>query len=1094
MIRWRILGPIEVSSGDDLRSLCRPQQRAVLAYLLLNANRVVSTQQLIDALWPGAPPPTARTQVHGCVSQVRRALPGDAADRLLTSRPGGYRLAVHDGELDLATFTERVCRAQETDSAGAADQLRAALSLWRGAPLTGATGAFVAAAAANLEEQRLAACEDLAEAELALGRYATVATELRPLVNAHPLRERLAAQLILALAGSGQQTAALALYGEVRARLEEELGVEPGPYLAAAQLRVLRQQMPAERMAGPIQRPALDRSARPPAAPSPEPADRSIPAQLPPDTAGFTGRTRQLDQLDAVLSRVRASSRRIAVISGTAGVGKTALAVRWAHAAADAYPDGQLYLDLQGYAPGPPVSAVRALGTLLRSLGVSPERVPLDVAEATGLYRSMLAGRRVLALLDNAGSAEQVRPLLPASDGCAVLVTSRDRLTGLVARDGARPVTLDVLTRAEARRLLVNLVGADRVRAEAAQADELANLCAHLPLALRVAAAKLAYQPRRSITDHVAELRGGNRLAALSIEGDQQAAVRAALDLSYRAVQPGARRLFRLLGVVPGPDFTAGTAAALIGATADRAGPLLDELAAAHLVDEHAPGRFSFHDLLRHHARDKAMGGVGGGAGEARVALRRLLNWYVHAVDRAAQLLYHQMVRLPGPTGQAPPALPDFAEAIEALAWLDAERPNLIAAVHDAAGHGFGEPAWLLADGMRGYLARRGHLADLLAAAGCGLSAAEAAADPCAQAAMHNGLAQVNNLLGRTTEAIEHLRRAGVLSDRGGWSRGSAVAAGNLGIIYQEMGRLPEAIDRHKSGIALLSEDAPQTVRLTSMNNLGNAYHFMGRLSESVDTLTAALGLARAARAPASEAVVVDSLAAVYHSLGRYAAALDLSTLALRLQRESGNRHEEPRALNRIAETTLVLGERNRALDLALTSLALLRRLGERDSAAQILNTVADAHRALGHWVEAIEWYEQALAAAAEVNNRYRRTVALLGLAASHRRLGNHELSLHHARDALTTAAECHFGVLEGRALTALARVNLRWDQPRQAVRHAQTALENHRRTGYRLGEAGTLVVLARLHPEHGAHRREAVRLYAELGLAVPAELGEGAA
>jgi hypothetical protein len=392
---------------------------------------------------------------------------------------------------------------------------------------------------------------------------------------------------------------------------------------------------------------------------------------LPADVTAFTGRRRQLEALDGLLeSGADTTAVVISAIAGTAGVGKTGLAVHWAHRVRDRFPDGQLYVNLRGYAPTPPASPLEALAGVLRALGVAAEQVPVETEQAAGLYRTLLADKRMLVLLDNARDPDQVRPLLPGGPGSLVVVTSRHRLSGLVVKEGACRLTLDVLTPEEANQLLARLLGETRVHAEPAAAAELARACAHLPLALRIAAATLADRPQLSIAGYVAELGQGDRLGALAVDGDEQAAVRAAFDLSYAALAPGARRLFRLLGLVPGPEVTADAAAALTGTLPERAARLLDRLAAAHLIDQDTAGRFAFHDLLRLYAAERARHEDTGE--ERKAATRRLLDWYLHTVDAAARMLYPDKLRLPLPLAEAPRPATPFADHRGALAWCEA--------------------------------------------------------------------------------------------------------------------------------------------------------------------------------------------------------------------------------------------------------------------------------------------------------------------------------------------------------------------------------------------------------------------------------------
>src|SRR6266536_3076989 len=570
--------------------------------------------------------------------------------------------------------------------------------------------------------------------------------------------------------------------------------------------------------AGPVQPAAVAWSA----------AGLVVPAQLPADVAGFTGRGREVV---------------ISAIAGAAGVGKTALAVHWAHRVRGRF-DGQLYVDLHGYTPGSPLSPLQALAGLLGALGVAADRIPVEVEQAAGLYRSLLAERRVLVVLDNARSAEQVRPLVPGSPGCVVVVTSRDRLGGLVASHGARRLTLEVLAPEEAVGLLAQIVGLDRVRAEPEAAARLAEVCGLLPLALRVAAANLTGQPSdHPIAGYLARLGAGNRLAELAVDGDPQAAVRTAFDCSYGVLDADARRLFGLLGLLPGPDFTSAAAAALAGVLVGRAGGVLERLAGAHLVEPRGAGRFGLHDLLRLYARQRSEQEEG--VLERRQALDRLLGWYLQTADAADRLVSPEMLRLPLPT--ADPGLPpaSFDGRADALGWLDAERPNLVSATRHAAAHGPRPVAWLLADVLRGYFWGGRHMVDWLAVANAALCAADADGDPQARAAARRNLGLAYYFLGDYVRAAEHHTGALALARQAGWVEGEAATLGNLAMVHTELGHLRQAADHHARALALNRQIGSKAGQAIALGNLGHASLRMGTLQRAVDQLTQALALAR---------------------------------------------------------------------------------------------------------------------------------------------------------------------------------------------------------------------------------------------------------
>ncbi|MFJ6152723.1 AfsR/SARP family transcriptional regulator [Micromonospora profundi] len=642
---FTMLGPVEVHAGDNGVALGGARNQSILAALLLDTGRVVSIRRLIDAAWGDDPPSSARAQVQNRVGVLRRLLRSEHAEsELIATRGSGYQLNLDGWQLDLRQFDEAVDRANVMadggDLAGARATLCAALQLWRGPALDGLSTPLLQTAAAQIEERRLSALERRIQLDLALGRHGELVSELTNLTGEHPYREGLQALLTLALYRSGRRAEALNAHQRVRRLLVEQIGVEPGELLRTLHGAMLRGD---ESLAW---RPPVD-----------ETVVRSVavPHELPADVALFTGQRRALAELDLLLPEAGAPAVS-AAIAGSAGVGKTALAVHWAHQVAHRFPDGQLFINLHGYAPEPPLRPTAALGVLLRSLGVRPEEVPVDVAGASAMYRSLTAGKRLLVVLDNARSAEDVRPLLPGGPGCLVLITSRDRLAGLAAREGVRRLTLGVLTPDDAGTLLARLLGEDHARAEPEAIGELASLCAYLPLALRIAVASLAHRPYRRVADLVAELRTEDRLAALAADDDDEAAIQVAFDLSYETVPPAAQRLFRLLGLAPGEDFSTATAAALSGTAPAEAELLLERLAAAHLIEEHAPGRFAFHDLLRRYAHDRAMRQHS--AHQRRAALGRLHGSRLAELDypageRDGRPARHQRLLVCGASGAA---------------------------------------------------------------------------------------------------------------------------------------------------------------------------------------------------------------------------------------------------------------------------------------------------------------------------------------------------------------------------------------------------------------------------------------------------------
>jgi tetratricopeptide (TPR) repeat protein len=822
--------------------------------------------------------------------------------------------------------------------------------------------------------------------------------------------------------------------------------------------------------------------------PSREPA-RAFPAQLPMDVPGFAGRTSELAQLDATLAGVAEEPTTVVIsaLTGTAGVGKTALAVHWAHRVRRQFGDGQLYVNLRGYDPGPPARPTEVLTSFLHALGVPAEEVPVRLDEAAGLYRSLVADRKMLVLLDNAASAEQVRPLLPGTPGCLVLVTTRDRLPGLVARDGARRLTVDVLSPDEGCRLLAGLLGGDRVTAEPAAAADLVDQCAGLPLAIRIAAAQLADQPGRSLADYTDQLAAEGRLAALRLDSDPHTAVRAAFDLSYDRLEPAQQRLFRLLGLVPGPDLTAEAAAALAETTVHEAGRGLDRLADAHLLVPGPPDRYTWHDLLRDYAADRAR--TEDSELDRLAAAGRLYDHCLRRADAAARRLYPGMLRLPPATGDGTPQPDDgFADRASALAWLDAERRNLVATIAHTAVNGPHPVAWRLSDTLRGYLWLRMYTVDWLAIASAGMAAAQADHDPAAQAAAQLSLGLLHWRLDQYQQAIDHSSLALELSRRAGWIEGQSAALGNLGGLHLRSGRLDRSAAYQAEALALDRDAGRVDGMAASHVGLGAVYTELGRLREAAEHYIRAIAISEQIGTPGGQAAALVNLGLTRHALGQLTEAADILARALRHSRQAGDRGEEARALLNLAAVRCDAGRQDEALDLAGTAVALARELGSRWMEADALIALATAEHRLDRHREAIDHHTEALRLARDTRNRHTEIDAHLGLAAGYRALGRPGAALVQARRALAPARWAGYRLREGQARTAIATIHLAQCDADRAIQEAEAALAIHRETGHQLGEARTQLLLGHAAAQAGdragarVHWSRARRLFEAIG------------
>ncbi|HCU50719.1 MAG TPA: AfsR family transcriptional regulator, partial [Micromonosporaceae bacterium] len=1023
--------------------------RRLLAALLSRAGELVPVEELILVLWGEDAPPSARKTLQVYVRRLRSAL---GEDQRIVHEPAGYRIRVTEDELDSAQFAQLVaagCRERTPDL------LKEALGLWRGAAFEDVREhSPLLDEARRLDEERLRVEAEWVGLQLELGRHDEVIPHLAKLTEAHPFREDLRGHLMPALYRAGRQAEGLELFRCTRKLLDDELGISPGPALSRLHESIL------------CASPELDLA----------PTTSIVPRELPADVGGFVGRTAQLQTLDAMIPD--SSPVVISAIAGTAGVGKTALAVHWARRVASRFPDGQLYLNLNGFSSSAPIRPIEALASMLRSVGVPSEKVPMEEADAAALFRSTVAARQMLIVLDNARSADQVRPLLPGSNGCLVLVTSRNNLSGLVAREGARRLDLDVLSPGEARDLLARILGDARVRAEPSAVDDLAQACAYLPLALRVAAANLNDQPHRTVAAHVDELRSGNRLASLAVEDDDQAAVRSAFDLSYHDIEAPVRSTFRLLGLVPGRDFTIDAVAAMAGLSHLEASRHLVRLSNAHLIEQAAPERYTFHDLLRLYASECAH--AEDGESSRTSALQRLFDWYIHTVEAAAKQLYANLVRLPVPPAGEAATPVSFEGPAAATAWLDSERLNIIFTIHYAAEFGPSEAAWLLASGMRGYFARRRHMVDWLPAATVALAATESAGDARAQAVAHLVVAHASQAQYAHQQAIDHLQAAAALAEDVSWPQLRATCIGNLGGLYYEMGSMDKAVAVVRQSLELSRDVGHLNGEAQALSNLGLLLTRCGQLDEAHELLQEALrlyGQKGAAATPLS--IALTQLADVLRLRGDLGQADAFLRQALVVMRSVAG--GDAFMLEMQAEIYLDGGLYKEAMELALAARLGAVRVSDTQVESESLVVIGTLHANAGEFGAALVQHSAALAIARRDGIRYAENRAVLGVAHAHWGRGFHDLAHDAAIEGLQSARNYGFAVLEGQALTLLGRIASNRQQSGEALDSAEKALENHRRTGYRLGEADTLTLLAELVADLDtalAHRHTAEEIY----------------
>ncbi|MEU7908568.1 BTAD domain-containing putative transcriptional regulator [Actinoplanes sp. NPDC049118] len=890
-MRVRVLGPIQVAADEDFVTAGPAKQSCVLAALAFSPGQPLPIESLIDRVWGQSPPRSTRDALYQYLSQLR-------ALGLTVHRTGaGYLLDLPAERIDLhhsrVLAGQAQAAARDGDPAVAAGLYRQALSLWHGTPLAGISGDWATTTRDTLVRERLTLLSACFDAELAQGRHAEVLIELSTEVAAHPLAERLAGQLMLALFRCGRAAEALDCYTRIRRRLADELGVEPTPALNALQQQILRQ-APAL-----LTDPAAKRD-------TPRPAYHP-PRQLPADIAAFAGRHAELTTLDTIIGEAAAAQAVIiSAVSGTAGVGKTALAVHWAHRMADRFPDGQLYVNLRGFDPaGTALSPDEAVRGFLDAYAVPPQQVPVSLAAQAALFRSLLAGKRVLILLDNARDAEQVRPLLPGSPGCLALVTSRNQLTGLVAGEGARALRLDMLTEAESWALLAGRLGRERVVAEPAAVADLIERCARLPLALAVVAARVAVNPDFSLETLARELREA-RVGLDALGSDDPATdVRAAFHASYRVLSPAAQRLFRLVALHPGPEVSISAAAGLAGVTAGAARAGLTELARAHLLTEPSTGRFTCHDLLRAYAgelvaeRDTEP--------DRDEAVRRLLDYYLHSADAAAQALDPHRDSA-GLTGALPGIEPErFADRQPALAWLAVEHPVLVRAVELAVARGLDDYTCRLAAAIAVFLDWQGYSPELADTQSSALAAAERIDDRTLRARAHRDLAQAYVRLNRPEDAQEHLRQAYDLFE--GDPAGQASVLMKLGWLREQHAAHDEARRYAESALELYRLAGRLAGQAHAWGAIGWSYAAAGDYQQALIQCREALALNQRINNRYGEASAWDSIGFVHHHLGQYRDAVACYQSGLKLVRDLGDRPGESIILDHLGDTHRAAGD-----------------------------------------------------------------------------------------------------------------------------------------------------------------------------------------
>ncbi|WP_158566223.1 AfsR/SARP family transcriptional regulator [Micromonospora craterilacus] len=953
----QILGPLEVVVDGTPVPLGGRRNQMILAVLAAEANRVVLVDRLVDAVWDEQPPPTARSQIQICVSALRRSLSRAGAPDVIATRPPGYLLRVETGHLDADVFDDLVTYARvlvdNSRDADAAVELRRALGLWRGPALGALPSRVLEATAGRLEERRLAATEELVRIELALGRHDDLIDELTALVAEHPLRERLHGHLMLALYRAGRQAEALGAYRRARALLVEELGIEPGGELRRLEKAIL---MGSHELDLPARAPVL-------AAPARVAAHPVVPGLLPAAIADFTGRRDETRGLVARLSEVTTMAAPVVVVTGAAGTGKTATGVHVAHRVRGAFPDGQLYASLAGSGPIPTAPS-EILVRFLRALGMSGTAIPDSVEERAELYRSHLADRRVLVVLDDVGDESEVPPLLPGSVSCRVLVTSRSRLPGL---PGAERVELGALDTGSAVELLGRIAGPHRVRQEAGPAATIAELCGGLALALRIAGARLAARP------HWRLARLAERLADETRRLDElehgELGIRASLAFSFDAIREADRRMLLRAVLADVPEITAWMGAALADTDHAEAEKSLERLVDAQLLDgiadDGGPSRYRVPELVRVFARHRSS--RSDSPAEVAAARRRFLGVLLHLTDEAHRREYggdFTILHGPAPRRRPPQELVDRLLA-RPVDWLDTERMTLVAAVRQSAALGWSTYCWDLALGALTLFESRAHFDLWHETAGLALVCATTAGDVRGEAAMHYSAGTLLLFQRRMDAAAERLDAARAGFERCGDRHGLALVLRNLAHVDRLADRPDRALRRYTQALAGLRGVGDLVGQAHVLQNLAGLALESGDADRARALLDEALGHCRTAGARRVEAQVLHRIGDLALHEDDSPHAVEAYAAVLRSVRHVGDRIGEMYALLGLGRAACRLDQHDTASRRLSEALHLAREVGERFVEGRALHALADldlargrTDLAVGRLTEAAEIFE----------------------------------------------------------------------------------------------------------------------------------------
>ncbi|RCG26530.1 SARP family transcriptional regulator [Sphaerisporangium album] len=976
-MEFGILGALEASVAGRRLDLGGIRQQIVLGVLLLDANRVVTIGRLMEAIYGDEPPTTARAQVQICISSLRRLFAANGSPDIISTQSLGYAIRVAADEIDAQRFeslVQRARRARESRNVNEAIRhYREALSLWRGPALDGIDSRLVQSAASRLAEDRITANEDCIQLELDLGRHHELVGELTELTEEYPLRERLRGQLMTALYRSGRQAEALQVYRNARRTMIEELGIEPNERLQQLEHAIL----------------TSDESLDPPAQPErvqaqPAPTVPNVPGMLPTDIADFTGRTKQIEDIRQRLMLASEDRSRFAVpiivIVGKPGVGKTTVAVHASHSVGDRFPHGQLFADLHGAAPRP-TSPMQVLERFLRVLGVSGTAIPDGLEERAEMYRALLADRRMLIVLDDAGSESQVLPLLPGNPASAVIITSRSRLAGLA---GAVHVDVEIFESDQSVNLLSRIAGIERVQSEIEAAEALAELCGHLPLALRIAGARLSARPHWSIEQLVSRLEDETRRLDELKHGEM--GIRASISLTYDSISEDARRLFRRLTILDSPVFSAWVSAALLDRPLAEAQDLLDDLADAQLIETTGIGygvhsQYRFHDLLRVFARERLAAEET--PAERGAALARVLGGLLYLAEAAHRREYGgDYVQIHSGAMRWP--LPDklVGQLVAApLQWYERERSMLVSGIRQAAQAGFVELCWDLAISSVTLFESRVYLDDWRETHQIALTAARQAQDKRGQAAMH-------------------------------YSRGS---------LYITEQRFGDARCDFEAAVQLFEEVGDRQGTALVIRNIGFLDRLSGRFSDAEAHYKRALEIFRSTEDQVASAYVLHNLAQLRLEFDDLPGAQRLLTEALELSRTSGSRRVEAQVLHRIGHTYLQSDQPALAAEVFNEALAVVRNIGDPTGEAYALHGLGIARLRRGELADAASALHRSLMLASTSSEQLVEARVQLGLGELSIAQEDAPQAVVHFEQALSLFRAMHMPLLEARTLISLS-------------------------------------------------------------------------